>query len=100
MGAMHPDIKQLVCLSSGNLGQALCYVGREMGIEVHIFSIKTGNPTKVQSMEALNATVHLHGKYYREARAEAARFAKENDFYLLIDEEEFEISEGAGTIAH
>ncbi len=95
----NPHIKQLVCLSSGNLGQALAYVGREMGIEVHIFTIETANPTKVKSMEALDAIVHLHGKKYREARAEAARFAKANDFYLLIDEEEFEISEGAGTIA-
>ncbi len=95
----HPHIKHLVCLSSGNLGQALAYVGREMGIEVHIFTIETANPAKIKAIEAFSAIVHRHGKRYLEARAEATRFAETNGYHLLVDEKEFEISEGAGTIA-
>lgn len=93
------NVKKLVCVSAGNFGLAMAYAGREQGIEVHVFSIKAANPIKIAAIQQLGAEMHLLGTNYDDVRAEAKRYAEENDCYLIVDGKEIEITEGAGTIA-
>lgn len=94
----HKDIKKIVCVSAGNFGQAMAYAGKENNVEVHVFSIETANPIKMDAIKNLGANVHLIGDNYDYVRIKAKEFAEKNNCYFIVDGKEVEITIGAGTI--
>lgn len=95
----HDSVEKIVCVSAGNFGQAIAYAGKQKGLQVHVFSIKSANPFKMKAIERLGAHIHLLSDNYDFVRAEAESFAKKNGCYFIVDGKEEAITEGAGTIA-
>jgi threonine dehydratase len=89
----------VVVASAGNFGQGVAYAGRAMGIPITVFAATTANPAKVSAMRRLGADVRTVGDDFDAARVNAATFAAEAGWHLLVDGEDPWISIGAGTIA-
>ena len=64
--------QHLVCVSTGNFGQAIASAGRTRGIGVHVFLPIGANPVKEHRIKALGARVTVTGRD-SAACAEAAR---------------------------
>jgi len=96
--AQHKDLTKVACVSAGNFGQAMAYVCKINGIELHVFTVDDANEQKVRGIQKLGATVHFCGQDYAHADRLAANYASENSAFLLIDGDAPEITEGAGTI--
>lgn len=89
---------RLVCASAGNFGQGLAYAARTHDIKLEVFAALQANPLKVAQMEALGATVHLHGHDLDAAKAAAKVYAHDNDLLFVEDGRDAAITEGAATI--
>jgi len=87
----------LVAASTGNHGQSVAYAGRVFNIPVTIFSPKGANPIKVQSMEAMGATVRFVGKDFDEAREASEIFARETGARYVHSMNEPLLIAGVGT---
>jgi len=96
--AQHKDLTKVACVSAGNFGQAMAYVCKINGIELHVFTVDDANEQKVRGIQKLGATVHFCGQDYAHADRLAANYASENSAFLLIDGDAPEITEGAATI--
>ena len=92
-------LDHVVTATAGNFGQAVAYAGRQARIRVDVFSSTHAAPVKIDAMKRLDAQVHQHGSDLDEAKEEAVKFAQSNGVTFLEDGREFEITEGAGTIA-
>lgn len=91
--------RTLVCVTSGNFGQAVAYAGRAYGASVHVFVSSDVNPAKQARMESLGAAVtSVPGGGAEVERALDDHMAAHPDD-LLISGAEPEVAEGAGTIA-
>src|SRR5437763_3104411 len=67
----------VIAASTGNHGQSLAYAGQLFGVPVTICVPDGANPAKVESMEALGASVVAHGADYDDARQNCERLAVE-----------------------
>jgi len=94
----NPEIREIVCVSAGNFGQAMAYSARAAGAALHVFTVTDANSLKVDAMKRLGAHVHQPADTYPDAAKAAKAFATDNGFHFLVDGEASEISEGAGTI--
>ena len=61
------DSKSVVCASTGNLGQALAYSGRNKGFDVTVTASSAANPLQVKRMRVLGAHVVLVDGQIEEA---------------------------------
>lgn len=93
------DARHVVCVSTGNFGQGIAYAARARGIAAEIFAPAGVNPSKLDRIRSLGATVIevAAGRSAKEAAAE--HVAAHPDCTLIEDGREPEIAEGAGTIA-
>ena len=97
-GAIGPD-RPVVVASTGNFGQGVAHAARAHGVGAVVFADDHPNPLKVARMRAFGARVVLSGHDFDAAREAAARFALEQDAYLLVDGGEPWIAAGAATLA-
>ncbi len=96
--ASSPDPKAAVCASAGNLGQALAHSGRVRGIGVTAVAATSANPTKIDRIRQLGATVKLVEGDIEEARQRARDIAASDNALLVEDSENLDTCEGAATI--
>lgn len=91
-------VRPMVCASAGNFGQALAYACRTQDLPLTVFASVHANPLKVAKMRGFSATVILEGEDFDSAKLAAHQWATDNNAWLVEDDREPEISEGAGTI--
>lgn len=87
----------LIAASTGNHGQSLAYASRLLGVPCTIGAPEGANPGKVEAMEALGATVVLHGQDYDEAREWVEREAKAKGYRYVHSANEPHLIAGIGT---
>lgn len=87
----------LTAASTGNHGQSIAYAGHVFGFPVTIFSPENANPIKVESMEALGATVKLVGKDFDDARNACETFAERSGARYVHSMNEPLLIAGVGT---
>jgi peptide deformylase len=93
------DQRAVVCASAGNFGQAMAYVARKWDRRAIVFASHDANPMKLERIRRLGSQVHLAGKDFDAAKAEAKKFAAQEGARMVEDGKEPEISEGAGSMA-
>ncbi|GIG55227.1 serine/threonine dehydratase [Demequina activiva] len=89
----------VVAASGGNHGAAVAYAAREFGHDAHIFVPTTANPSKVERLLALGATVHSIGVTYGDARDAAAEHLVEHGGTSIEAFDDPVVMAGAGTVA-
>jgi threonine dehydratase len=99
IGQLDPGV-HVVTASTGNFGQGCAYAGRAAGLAVTVFVPVGVNPSKLDRMRSLGATVIESGSDGREAKAAARSYVDERpDRRFVEDGSDPRIAEGAGTIA-
>lgn len=88
-----------VVSSTGNLGLAVAWVARTLGVPAHVFVSSGVGPAKRAKIELYGGTVHRAGPVYEDARAAAITFAHDNGFHFVDDGDSLDVMEGAGTMA-
>ncbi len=74
--ARRPDVARLVSATRGNHGQSLAFAGRRAGLGVTIVVPHGNSPDKNAAMQALGASVVVHGTDFQAAREHAAHLAE------------------------
>ncbi len=99
VGAL-PSGVHVVTASSGNFGQGVAYAGRSRGIPVTVFTPTGINPSKLDRMRSLGATVISHGADTGDAKEAARSFVAERSDRLFVEDgRDPRIAEGAGSMA-
>lgn len=89
-----------VTASSGNFGQGVAHAGRARGLPVTVFTPAGINPSKLDRMRSLGATVIERGADTGDAKQAARAFvAERSDRVFVEDGSDPRIAEGAGSIA-
>lgn len=91
-------IKDVVCASAGNLGQALAWSGRGRGLDVTVVASRFATVAKLDRIRSLGARLELVGGDHEAARERAAAIARHDGIRLLEDSLDIETCEGAATI--
>ena len=90
----------LVSASTGNHGQSIAYAGRLFGACVIIYApTENVNESKMQAIRDLGAEVRLYGRDFDEARLEAERIAREENYRYVHSANEPKLIAGVGAIA-
>jgi threonine dehydratase len=88
----------VIAVSSGNFGQGVSYAARAFGTKATIVARARANPTKLERIRRLGATlVLLDGE--ADLFAEAERLAADGNFELVVDGRDQSTVIGAGTLA-
>ncbi|HHB83212.1 MAG TPA: threonine dehydratase [Devosia sp.] len=93
-----PDVTGLVTATRGNHGQAQSRAASRAGLSVNIFVPKGNSEEKNLAMKAFGANLVEFGEDFDEARLEAARQAKIND-WLIVPAFHTELVRGVATYA-
>ncbi|MDH6221365.1 threonine ammonia-lyase [Streptomyces pseudovenezuelae] len=88
----------VVCASSGNLGQALAWSGRDRGLDVTVVSSRFATASKLDRIRALDARLELVDGDHELARDRAVAIARSDGIRLVEDSLDIETCEGAATI--
>jgi threonine dehydratase len=72
---LRPDVKGVISATRGNHGQSLAFAGRAMDVAVTIVVPEGNSPDKNAAMEALGATLVVHGHDFQAAREHAGLVA-------------------------
>jgi threonine dehydratase len=89
----------VVCCSTGNHGRAVAYAARQMGIAATVCLSHLVPPNKVDTIEALGATILRIGKSQDEAQREVDRLIRDNGLAEIPPFDHPAIIAGQGTIA-
>ena len=87
-----------VTSSTGNHGQGVAYAAKLLGLPAHVFVPEHSNPTKLERIQRLGATLHVGGSDIDDAKARARQFAAERGLGFVDDGEDLEMMNGAGTV--
>jgi threonine dehydratase len=93
------DMRQIVCASAGNWGQAMAYACRAAERSIVVYASKHANALKVDRMRALGAEVRIAGDDFDAAKDAAKAYAAEIGGVMIEDGLATEVSEGHGTMA-
>jgi len=88
----------VVCASAGNLGQALAWSGRGLGLDVTVVASRFATAVKLDRIRALDARLELVDGDHEMARERAAAIARCDGIRLVEDSMDIETCEGAATI--
>ncbi|HEX6678102.1 MAG TPA: pyridoxal-phosphate dependent enzyme [Actinomycetes bacterium] len=88
----------VVTYSTGNHAQSIAYAARSHGVDCRVVMPEAANPVKVRAVEALGATVVLHGGDLAGAQAHAQRLAGELGARLVSPADEAALIAGVGTL--
>ncbi len=105
-GALHTILCRLqrgplsgvVTSSTGNHGAAVAYAARQVGVPAVIFLPEKPNPVKRARIAREGAHIVEAGAFLEDSRRQAARFAAEHGWRLIIDGQDDDLTAGAGTI--
>ena len=101
LASLAPDEQErgVITVSTGNHGRAVALASGELGIPA-VVCLSRGVPrNKVAAIEALGATVEVHGESYDEAEAHALALQQERGLTLIDPFDDPQIIAGQGTIA-
>jgi threonine dehydratase len=99
VGQLDPGV-HIVTASTGNFGQGAAYAGRTRGIPVTVFTPTGVNPSKLDRIRSLGATVIESGSGGAAAKDVARSYAAERPERVFVEDGRVpRIAEGAGTIA-
>lgn len=87
-------VKQVVAASSGNHGQAVAYVARELGMDATIVVPEDASPVKVNAITSYGGKVIKHGT----TSTERIEYAKTLDGTFIPPYDDLDIISGQGTI--
>lgn len=90
--------KGVVTTSAGNHAQALAHQGRKLKVPVTVVMPKTAPLVKINSCQALEANVILHGERFDEAMKFALRLAKRKGLFYVNGYDHKDIIAGQGTV--
>lgn len=90
--------RAVVCASAGNLGQALAWSGRALGLDVTVVASRFAPAAKLDRIRALDARLELVDGDIEVARERAADIARHDSIRLVEDSLDIETCEGAATI--
>ena len=91
--------RPIICASTGNFGQGVAFAARAFGVPAVVFSDEHGNPTKLDRIRSLGATVIQQGRDFDAAREAAEAYAGTVGGHLLVDGADPWVATGAATIA-
>jgi threonine dehydratase len=99
IGQLDPGV-HVVTASTGNFGQGAAYAGRSRGFPVTVCTPLGVNPSKLDRIRSLGATVIEAGGTGREAKQAARAYTAERPERVFIEDgRDPRIAEGAGSIA-
>ena len=106
-GALHALLRErkrhplagVVTSSTGNHGAGVAYAARLLTLPAAVFLPVHPNPVKRARIGELGATIIEAGRDYDEARAHAARYARERGWFFLEDGRNPDMTPGAATLA-
>src|SRR5437879_3305971 len=87
----------VIAASTGNHGQSVAYAARLFGVKAVIFAPEKANPSKVEAMQELGATVRLVGADFDEAREACERLAADHGYRYIHSGNEPLLIAGVGT---
>lgn len=93
------EIRDLVCASTGNFGQAMAYACRKHERTLVVFADRNANSLKMQRISQMGGRVLHEGNDFDAAKAAAKSFCADTGAWMIEDGDVLEISEGAGSIA-
>jgi threonine dehydratase len=88
----------VVSASTGNHGQSVAYAARLFGVKALIAVPENPNADKVAAMQALGASVEIHGRDFDEARLWVEQIAKDRGYRYVHSANEPLLVAGVGTI--
>ena len=88
-----------VTASTGNHGQSIAFAANSSGAQCTVVVPEGANPTKMQAMRQLGATVIEHGPTFDEAREYSERLASEEGMRYVHPANEPLLVAGVGTYA-
>ncbi|MEV6523252.1 threonine/serine dehydratase [Longispora sp. NPDC051575] len=94
--AIRPDMPGVIAYSSGNHGQAVAYVARQLGMPAIIVVPDTTPEVKIAGMQNLGADVIVVSPGEREARA--LELVARHGYPLIPPFDHFDIIAGQGTV--
>ena len=87
----------IVAASTGNFGQGIAYAARRLGVQSHIVVPADANPSKMDSMRRLGATVLSHGSHFDDARLWAESLAQSGGYRYVHSANEPGLISGVAT---
>lgn len=96
--AVASGAETIITASSGNHGQAVAYISKELGIKCIVAVPEDASPIKVAAIEGYGAEVVFVGKTSAERIAYAENYAKQNEAAYIPPYDDPWIIAGQGTI--
>jgi threonine dehydratase len=93
-----PKVGGVITATRGNHGQSIALAGRRAGLAVTILVPRGNSPEKNAAMESFGAELVVHGRDFDEAKAYAARLAKEKGLHY-VPSFDLELVKGVATYA-
>ncbi|HFG1888035.1 TPA: threonine ammonia-lyase, biosynthetic [Vibrio cholerae] len=88
----------VIAASAGNHAQGMALSGTKLGIKTTIVMPRTTPDIKVEAVRGFGGEVLLHGSNFDEAKAEAERLSKEQDYTFVPPFDHPLVIAGQGTI--
>ncbi len=89
----------VICASAGNHAQGVALSARHLGCEATIVMPRTTPAVKVRAVEALGATIVLHGDSYSDAAARAEQLRADQGLTHVHPFDDPDVIAGQGTVA-
>lgn len=96
--AAEAGAKHVVTGSSGNHGQAVAYIAKQLGIQATIVAPEDAPAVKVRGMRSYGATVELCGRTSTQRLARAAEIVKETGAVFIAPYDDPFVQAGQGTL--
>jgi threonine dehydratase len=96
--SQHPDVREVVCASTGNHGAAVAYAAQQAGVKATIFLPADPNPVKAARILALGARIVKAGADLSAAIDAAQEYAERAPAFFLHDASDPDVPAGTATI--
>jgi threonine dehydratase len=96
--SQHPDVREVVCASTGNHGAAVAYAAQLVGVRATIFLPADPNPVKAARILALGARIVKGGADLSAAIDAAQEYAARAPALFLHDASDPDVPAGTATI--
>lgn len=91
--------KGVITPSTGNHGEAVAYMAKELDIECCIVAPRVIKKSKLDAIKKYGARIELFGETYDDAFQRAGELSMEEDYVMINSYEDSEVIAGNGTIA-
>lgn len=90
--------KGVIAVSTGNHGRSVAYIARRLGIPATVYMTNLVPQNKRDAIEALGATICIHGDNQDEAEFEALKYARHSGLDVIPPFDDADVIAGQGTI--